>query len=293
MRAIWKGSISFGLVNIPIGVFPAIREEESSIKFNQLRKSDLSRIRYKKVAEADGKEVPTDQIVKGYEYEKDKWITLTDEDFDSVEIASSHTIEISDFVDAAEINPKFYETPYFLEALKGGEKGYTLLHRALFETGKVGIAKVAIRSREYLAAVKPDGLFLMLEMMHFAAEVLEPEGLKPADPKIAISPREMQMAKQLVESMAGPWDPEKYRNEYREAVQAMLDAKIKKQPPAPKGSRPITKGEIVDLVAILQESISKAGATKSKARGSGEPRGKPASMMRRKRGGNALQPGAN
>src|ERR1043165_5100627 len=168
MRPTWKGSISFGLVYIPVAVYPATREEK--IAFRQLRKSDLSPIRYKKVAEADDKEVPADQIVKGYEYEKGKWLLLEDKDFEEVQIESMHAIEITDFIDADDVNPKYFYKPYFLEAQKGGEKGYALLHRALIETGMIGIAKVAIRSREYLAAVKPDGLFLMLELMHFAAE---------------------------------------------------------------------------------------------------------------------------
>src|SRR5215207_346048 len=152
MRAIWKGMISFGLVNIPIAVFSATREEK--VSFKQLRKSDLSPIRYRKVAEADEKEVPAAEIVKGFEYEKGKYVTLTEEDFEKVQIESTHSVEINEFVDLAQINPKFFYKPYFLEAQKGGEKAYALLHRALRETGKVGIAKVAISSREHLAAVK-------------------------------------------------------------------------------------------------------------------------------------------
>jgi DNA end-binding protein Ku len=207
MRSTWKGSISFGLVNIPIAVYPATREEK--ISFKQLRKGDLSPIRYKKVAETDEKEVRSEEIVKGYEYEKGKWVTLTDEDFAKVEIASTHTIEITDFVELSEINPKFFYKPYFLEAQKGGEKGYALLHRALSESGKVGIAKVTIHSREYLASVKPDGLFLILDLMHFSHEVLEPEGLKVVT-GIELAPKEVQMAQMLVESMSGEWNPETY-----------------------------------------------------------------------------------
>src|SRR6186713_1785618 len=175
MRAIWKGSINFGLVYIPVAVYPATREER--ISFKQLRATDLSPIRYKKVAEADQKEVKSEDIVKGYEVEKGKWVVLKDEDFEKVKIESTHAVEITDFVEQAQINPKFFYKPYFLEPQKGGEKAYALLHRALTETGKIGIAKVAISSREYLAAVKPDGLFLMLDLMHFAQEVLQPDEL--------------------------------------------------------------------------------------------------------------------
>ena len=152
MRPTWKGSISFGLVYIPISVYPATREEKLS--FRQLRKGDLSPIKYKKVAEADMKEVPADQIVKGFEYEKGRYIVLSDEDFEKVRIESTHSIDITDFVEQEQVDPKFFYKPYFLEAQKGGEKAYALLHKALSGTGKIGIAKVAIANREYLAAVK-------------------------------------------------------------------------------------------------------------------------------------------
>lgn len=253
MRSVWKGSISFGLVNIPIAVYPATREEKLS--FKQLRVGDLSPIRYKKVAEVDNKEVPPDNIIKGYEFEKGQWITLTDDDFDSVEIESSHTIEIAEFVDIKTINPKFFHTPYFLEAQKGGEKGYALLHRALFESEKAGIAKVAIRSREYLAAVKTDGLFLMLDLMHFADEVLEPEGLRDTTDK-TVTPKELSMAKQLIESMSADWDPQKYKDEYRTALMKIIDAKVAKKPLTKKAARVLPSSDIVDLAAILQESLN-------------------------------------
>src|SRR5438093_1287002 len=176
MRPTWKGSISFGLVYIPISVYPATREEKLS--FRQLRKSDLSPIKYKKVAEADMKEVPADQIVKGFEYERGRYIVLSDEDFEKVRIESTHSIDITDFVDLELVDPKFFYKPYFLEPQKGGEKAYALLHKALSGTGKIGIAKVVISNREYLAAVKPDGLFLVLQLLHFASEILSAEILK-------------------------------------------------------------------------------------------------------------------
>ena len=158
MRAIWKGSISFGLVYIPIAVYPATKEEKLS--FRQLRATDLSPIKYKKVAEADSKEVAADQIVKGYEYERGHYVVLKDEDFAKVKIESTHSIDITDFVELGQVDPKFFYKPYFLEPQKGGEKAYALLHRALAGTGKIGIAKVVISNREHLASVKPDGLFL-------------------------------------------------------------------------------------------------------------------------------------
>jgi len=259
MRSVWKGSINFGLVNIPIAVYPATREEK--VSFKQLRKKDLSPIRYKKVAEADDKEVPSEDIVKGYEYEKGEWVTLTEEDFAKVEIDSTHTIEITDFVELAEINPKYFYKPYFLEAQKGGEKGYALLHRALSKTGKVGIAKVAIRSREYLAAVKPDGLFLVLDLIHFAQEVLEPEELKVVT-GVEVSPKELQMAQMLIDSMAGEWNPEAYEDRYQAAVREVIDKKIKHLPEAPKTTRKPMPKDVIDIVSILEKSLQEAATGK-------------------------------
>jgi DNA end-binding protein Ku len=254
MRAIWKGSINFGLVYIPVAVYPATREER--ISFKQLRATDLSPIRYKKVAEADQKEVKSDEIVKGYEVEKGKWVTLKDEDFEKVKIESTHSVEITDFVEQAQINPKFFYKPYFLEAQKGGEKAYALLHKALTETGKIGIAKVAISSREYLAAVKPDGLFLILELMHFAHEVLEPESLNAATTK-EVSPKELEMAKALIASMTAEWEPTKYEDQYQTALMEMIEEKAKLRPPSQKPAPPRVMSNVVDLVSVLQESLRK------------------------------------
>lgn len=252
MRSVWKGSISFGLVNIPIAVYPATREEK--VSFKQLRKKDLSPIRYKKVAEADEKEVPSEEIVKGYEYEKGKWVVLEDKDFEEVQIESTHAIEITDFIGVEEVNPKYFYKPYFLEAQKGGEKSYALLHRALTETGKIGIAKVAIRSREYLSAVKPDGLFLMLELMHFAQEVLEPEGLKDVT-GAELSSKEIEMAKTLIASLSAPWEPDNYVDQYQTAVREMIEAKIQHRPKGQAPKAVPSGGQVIDLLAVLQESI--------------------------------------
>jgi DNA end-binding protein Ku len=282
MRSVWKGSINFGLVNIPVAVYAATREEK--VSFKQLRKSDLSPIKYKKVAEADDKEVPGEQIVKGYEYEKGKWVVLEDADFEAVQIESTHAIEITDFIETADVNPKYFYKPYFLEAQKGGEKGYALLHRALVETKKIGIAKVAIRSREYLAAVKPDGLFLMLELMHFAQEVLEPEGLKtPAG--VELSAREIEMAKALVASLSAPFEPEKYADSYQDAVRAMIEQKIKKRPAGKKAVAPPAKSEIIDLLAVLQESVRENTDKRKKAPGAGRGRSTATMVKQKRRGG--------
>ena len=278
MRPTWKGSISFGLVYIPIAVYPATREEKLS--FRQLRKRDLSPIKYKKVAEADMKEVPADEIVKGFEYERGRYIVLSDEDFEKVRIESTHSIDITDFVEMDKVDPKFFYKPYFLEPGKGGEKAYALLHKALSGTGKIGIAKVVISNREYLAAVKPDGLFLVLELMHFASEVLTPEELNR--PKTELNDKEVKMANALIESMSSDWDPQKYRDEYRDAVMEMIEQKAKnKQLPAAPVAAPRSTN-VVDLVKVLQESINRSRSVKVKRSGNGARRST-TSLVKQKR----------
>ena len=265
MRAIWKGSISFGLVYIPIAVYPATKEEKLS--FRQLRASDLSPIKYKKVAEADSKEVAADQIVKGFEYERGQYVVLKEEDFAKVKIESTHSIDITDFVDLGQVDPKFFYKPYFLEPQKGGEKAYALLHRALTGTGKIGIAKVVISNREHLASVKPDGLFLILELMHFASEILSPEELK-SGPVSAITEKELKMAQSLIESMSEPWQPEKYRDEYRTAVMEMIEQKAQHKEVAGKPAPAVRATNVVDLVKVLQESLNRNQSVKPKRNGS-------------------------
>src|SRR5216110_2107136 len=243
MRSIWKGSISFGLVYIPIAVYPATREEKLS--FRQLRATDLSPIRYKKVADADQKEVTADQIVKGFEYERGHFVVLKEEDFAKVRIESTHSIDITDFVDLGQVDPKFFYKPYFLEPQKGGEKAYVLLHKALSGTGKIGVAKVVISNREYLAAVKPDGLFLILELMHFASEVLTPEELNR--PTTQLNDKELKMAQALIDSMAVEWEPQKYRDEYRNAVMELIEQKDNKKEIGPKIEVKPRATNVVDL----------------------------------------------
>jgi DNA end-binding protein Ku len=269
MRAIWKGSISFGLVYIPIAVYPATKEEK--VSFRQLRKTDLSPIKYKKVAEADSKEVSADQIVKGFEYERGQYVVLQEEDFAKVKIESTHSIDITDFVDLGQVDPKFFYKPYFLEPQKGGEKAYALLHKALSGTGKIGIAKVVISNREHLASVKPDGLFLILELMHFASEILSPAELKNG-PVSAITDKELKMAQTLIESMSVDWEPEKYRDEYRTALMEMIEQKAQHKEVAGKPAPAVRATNVVDLVKVLQESLNRNQSLKPKrngARGSG------------------------
>ena len=261
MRAIWKGSISFGLVNIPIALYPATRREE--LKFRLLRAKDLSPVNYKRVAKKDSKEVPWDEIVKGYEYEKGKYVLLKDEDFQRVDLEATQTVDIQDFVDQEEIDPMFFYKPYYLEPQKGGDKAYVLLRDTLARTGKVGIAKVVIKTRQYLAGVKAEDSVLVLELMHFAEELVDADKLH-VPKKIEPGKRELDMAKALVESMSAKWDPKKYRDDYREALMEVIEEKVEaggkeiEEKPKPK-PRPSTK--VIDLVSVLQESLNKTRKT--------------------------------
>jgi len=264
MRAIWKGSISFGLVNIPIALYPATRKEE--LKFRMLRKKDLSPINYKRVAEKDGKEVPWDEIVKGYEYEKGKYIILKDEDFQRVDLEATQTVDIQDFVDVEEIDPMYFYKPYYLEPQKGGDKAYVLLRDALQSSNKVGIAKVVIKTRQYLAGVKAEGEVLILELMHFAEELADADKLN-VPKKLEPRKQEMDMAKALINSMSAKWDPEKYHDDYREAVMKVIEEKVEhggeeideKPKKAPKPTK------VIDLVSVLQQSLAQTGASRKKS----------------------------
>jgi DNA end-binding protein Ku len=274
-RAIWKGNISFGLVNIPIALYSATRREE--LKFRLLRKSDLSPVNYKRVAEKDGKEVPWEQIVKGYEYEKGKYVVLRNEDFERVDLEATQTVDIQDFVDQEEIDPMFFYKPYYLEPQKGGDKAYVLLRDALKDSGKVGIAKVVIKTRQYLAGVKPEDSALVLELMHFADELADPAKLH-VPKKTEVGKREMNMAKSLVDSMSSKWNPEKYKDDYREALMEVIEEKVesggKEIEEKPKKAPKPTK--IIDLVSVLQKSLDQTGAKKKKTAKSRRKRKQPA-----------------
>jgi DNA end-binding protein Ku len=271
-RAIWKGSISFGLVNIPIALYPATRREE--FKFRLLRKNDLSPVNYKRVAEKDGKEVPWDQIVKGYEYEKGRYVVLKDEDFQHVDLEATQTVDIQDFVKLDEIDPIFFYKPYYLEPQKGGDKAYVLLRDALKDSKKVGIAKVVIKTREYLAGVKPEDGALVLELMHFADELADTSKLH-IPKKVEVGKREMDMAKALIGSMTAKWNPEKYHDDYREALMEVIEEKVeaggKEIEEKPKKAPKPTK--VIDLVSVLQKSLEETGGKrKATARSRKKPK---------------------
>jgi DNA end-binding protein Ku len=262
MRALWKGTISFGLVNIPVSLFPATRRED--LKFHLLRRSDLSPINYKRVAEADGKEVPWNQIVKGYEYEKGEFVVLKEEDFARVDVEATQTVDIINFVEIDEVDPLLFYKPYYLEVQRGGDKAYVLLRDSLNESRRIAIAKVVIRSRQHLAAIKPQKKGLILELMHFPEELLDTAEFKTPAAK-SIRKNEMQMAKHLIESMSSEWDPSQYNDEYHDALEKMIEKKIesggKTAPPPAKKKRPTN---VVDLMSVLQKSLrEKTRETKS------------------------------
>lgn len=265
----WNGSISFGLVTIPVALYPATRRDE--LTFRLLRKTDQSLVNYKRVAQADGKEVPWEDIVKGYEYEKGKFVILKDEDFKRVDLeAAAQTIDIMDFVDVEEINPMYFQKPYYLEPQKGGDKAYALLREALRDSGKIGIAKVVIRTREHLAGVKAQGNAIILEIMHFGDELVDADSLK--FPKAAQArPREVEMATKLIDGMTTKWAPDKYEDEYKTQLMAMIEEKVKhpdKHHAPPKS--PKKPSNVIDLMSVLEESLSHTkagkGAKKVKAK---------------------------
>lgn len=283
MRPIWKGSIAFGLVNIPVALVSATRREE--LRFRLLRTRDLSPIDYKRVAEADGREVPWAEIVKGYEYEKGKFVVLKEEDFKRVDVEATETVAIIDFVPLDEVNPMYFKKPYYLEPLKGGAGAYALLRDVLRETGKTGIAKVVIKTRQHLAALKPNGHALVLELMHFAHELVPSDELKIPEQKAARGRRELAMARALVDQMTEKWDPTRYTDDYTSALMRLIDRKVEQGgrtvPAAHRRARAPTN--VIDLVAVLQRSLAETGGKKP-ARKAAASRGKrkPARASRRR-----------
>ena len=237
----------------------------------------MSPVNYKRVAEKDGKEVSWDQIVKGYEYEKGKYVVLKDEDFERVDLEATQTVDIQDFVDQEEIDPMFFYKPYYLEPQKGGDKAYTLLRDALKDSNKVGIAKVVIKTRQYLAGVKPEDGTLVLELMHFADELADPEKLH-VPKKTEVGKREMNMAKSLIDSMSSKWNPEKYKDDYREALMEVIEEKVeaggKEIEEKPKKAPKPTK--VIDLVSVLQKSLEQTGGKKKATGKSGRKQKQPA-----------------
>ncbi len=266
MKVLWKGAISFGLVSIPVSLYPATHREE--LKFRLLRVSDHSPVNYKRVAEADGKEVPWDHIVKGYEYEKGKFVIIKEEDFKRVDVEATQTVDIMNFVALEDVDPLLFYKPYYLEVAKGGDKAYVLLRDALIDSGKIAIAKVVIRARQHLAAVKPQDQGLTLELMHFPSELVDlSEFKKPAERTVGKA--EMRMARQLISSMTTEWKPEEYTDDYHLALEKLIEEKIEHPDKTlPKPAKKREASNVIDLVSVLQKSLqqskspTKAGAKK-------------------------------
>ncbi|HVU18764.1 MAG TPA: Ku protein [Candidatus Didemnitutus sp.] len=265
MRPVWKGSLSFGLVSIPVALRNATRTEE--LRFRLLRQSDLSPVNYKRVAEADGREVPWDQIVKGYEYEKGRYVVLKEEDFKRIDLEATDTVDIVDFVALDEINPIYFHRPYYLEPQKGGAGAYGLLRQVLADTNKAGISKVVIRNRQHLAAVKANGNLLVLELMRFANELVPVSAISAGEGK-KLGAREVKMARTLVEQMSEKWDPRRYTDDYRSALMKLIDRKVKsggkKLPGRPRENRRATN--VIDLASVLEQSLRDAGGGKKARR---------------------------
>jgi len=248
MRAIWSGSISFGLVTVPVQMYSATESKE--LRFHFLHKDDLQPIGYDKVRKDTGEHVDTDDVVRGFEIEKGKYVPIEDEDLDRLDIELTHSIDILDFVDLGEIDPIYFRKAYYLAPQDGAEKPYRLLVRALDETGKVGIAKVVIRNKQHLAALRPHDGVLVLETMYYADEVRKPE---KADGSARVQKAEVEMAKSLVENLSGDFKPEKYDDTYRKELLDLIKAKAKgAKLPEPQEEE---EGEVVDLMAALRESV--------------------------------------
>jgi DNA end-binding protein Ku len=253
MASIWKGSLSFGLVSIPVEVRTAIQGDH--ISFRMLHEEDLAPIKYERVSASTGDPVPWGEIVKGYEYDKGKFVIITDEDFKAAAVESSKTLEIVDFVKEEEIDPRYFETPYFLVPSKGGEKAYALLREAIRKTGSVGIGKIIMRQKQHLAGIKVVGDALVLEIMRFANELIDTTTLHLPDASL-VRPQELQMAEQLVTSLAEPFDPTKYTDEYRANLMRVIHAKMKGKKanlkPEPEAERDT---QVIDLMTRLRESL--------------------------------------
>ena len=277
-RGLWKGAISFGLVNVPVELHSA-QKRSSELDLTMLDRRDMAPVGYKRVNKASGKEVPWEDVVKGYEYEDGRYVVLSEEDFRRANPELAKTVDIVAFVERAEIAPQYFETPYYLGPGKRGEKAYALLREALHKAGKVGIARVVIRTKQYLAALVPQGEALMLNTLRYHAELkgagdLEiPEKVRHAK----VSAKELDMALRLVDDMSGAWQPEKYHDTYHEDLLARIEEKVKAgqteeitEPEKPaKGEK---GGEVIDLMALLKKSVEKRSEKAEKPRRQGRKR---------------------
>ena len=268
-RAIWSGAISFGLVNIPVKLYSAVSRK--TVRFHQLDAESGQRIRQQRINPESGEEIPYERIIKGYEIGPDRYVTISPEELEALEPQKTRTIDIEDFVDLEEIDPIFYDHPYYLAPDTGAGKAYRLLLDAMSEAGKVAIARVVIRSKENLVAIRPHGGVLTMETMLFADEVIAPDSLEElssADGDQKTSKRELEMAQQLIDSLTSEFEPDKYHDEYRERVLDLIERKaqgetvvVEAPPEEPK--------EVPDLMAALEASIASAKSPKGDGDGAG------------------------
>ncbi len=285
MASIWKGAVTFGLVNIPVHLESAVRSDEH-ISFRQLHKDDLSPIKYERVCQKDGASVPWGEIVKGYEYSKGKFIVITDEELESAAVASSHAIDILDFVAADAVDPRHFETPYFLLPNPGAEKAYALLREAIRTTGMIGIGKLTLRQRQHVVAIKAVGDALVLEIMRLATELVDASTFSfPA--AAAVRPQELRMAEQLVQSLADDFAPEKYTDEYRENLMTIIKAKMKGKTVEFEQPEALESTTVLDLMARLEASLAQgrgkgSGAVRRAPRTAAASERKPARRSRQR-----------
>jgi len=266
-RSIWKGSIAFGLVNIPIELYSATRDHRP--KFRLLHAKDEEPVRYERVCQKEGKPVAWDDLVKGYEYAKNQFVVLTKDDFKTAALEKTKTIDIMDFVDPEQIDERYFETPYYLQAGKGADRAYALLREALRASGRIGIAKIILRDAQHLAAVEAIGDALVLTMMRFADELAD-LGEFRFPKKEEIRPAELNMARQLISSLESDWDPEKYTDEYKENLLRLINAKMKgKAPKLIAEDHGPKRAEVVDLMARLRASLEGTKVRAAKKTGSG------------------------
>ena len=268
-RSMWKGSIAFGLVNIPVELYSAVRDHRP--KFRLLHAKDEEPVRYERVCQKEGKPVAWEDLVKGYEYAKGQFVVLTKDDFKTAALEKTKTVDILDFVDPKDVDERYFETPYYLQAGKGAERAYALLREAIRDSGKIGIAKIILRDAQHLAALEAIGDALVLTMMRFADELAD-LGDFTFPRKADIRPAELKMAGQLIENLVSKWDPEKYTDEYKENLMRVINAKMKGKKPKLIGEDHTPKqAEVVDLMARLRASLEgkKAGGLpRAESRGS-------------------------
>lgn len=260
-RSFWRGYISFGLVNIPVSLHSAEKPQQE-VHFKLLDKEHLAGIRYARISEKTGEEVAWEDIVKGYEYEPDNYAVLTDKDFEAIAREKLKSIEIEDFIDLDELSPIYFEKPYYLLPDRGADKGYVLLRETLKKTNKVGIARIVIRTHQYLAAVMPYESAILVNTIRFPAEIKKPQEMDLPEEAIShykISKKEFDIAQQLVETMSVKWDPKRYVNEYREDLLKLIKAKVtsgKKKTTTHLEQEPqIKQTNVIDFMTLLKKSI--------------------------------------